>query len=1066
MATTTGVLTGMSKPYVYRQMGTQMGILVANKSKPRCLVGGSRGYYLGLHDQTWYGEKARASGTATYYVRIVPIWDEINDADGNPLMGTANTENTTLGTTFSFDPYPDDYACNGYRVWAGTVSETLYYQGQLGGQTVPGGRYATTFTIGTTWTLNTSSGETLSAQTIGPPAFGTALEVFEAEGSVDSRIFLGGGKVYATGYAKVASTTSAPTLACGVAGTEVAATWQAVTSGSFRMMLGWLEATLAYEQTFDFDGISFAGAAGSSMANCAATLQTAIRAVRHPALYCGTGASTTIADWTGIGATGSFDIWVDGAVVHVTAVDFTGDASMADVAASIQTGMQAIGGSLAAATCTWDTTALIFVVKANSGTAAATSLLSYLYPNSSGTGTDISEPMKGRENSTAVHLQRRGKGATTAQSVAYSTDHFVFTSSETGQPARFGYLTTAATGTAVGGSGFMNGAVTATGSLYTPGLTAKRSIQGDGTAWGDWMEGMKFRISSESAEFLIGRVYDEDLIGLDSDYAGDGFFAWKEYFASPYDGQVYISALHNPFKYTISDIVQTPTADGDGVTAIRRNGSTIAVFMRHHIWMFDGVSITAPKMISNVWGAPNSDSCVEYGNGLAVFTGQDFVFVNGGEITKLDIEQRTKQYLDRISPYFTDYNGVFDDSENKEFIKWFIGLDGAFTGNTCFVCEPTTGNWWIHNVKDVSASCMVRNSINEKYLVTGETYDAGHAISAWIHLWSKDYKADGAVDSSAYDKDGKIASVGSATTTAGYLTCGTSGATLAQFQAVTAEYFRVTIDDVDYDVGPVDLSTATTLGGAAPSVATLLQTAVRAATGGTETVTYPSTAFIVTSGTTNARSNVSYLRPYRPAATMTSLADKTMMNGEIDHATETNAVTKVTLTLNNWTGTAANLYNTSNGEMGVWAFVCSSTFTNGQYARVVSNNATTITVSPNFTTAPVAGWYWYVGGIVPQWTKWLDWGSPQHKNKVHGVAVTVRQNETATGNTLAIHEMQDLSTTIRVSKTMPLGTAQDSTQTVYPADQACNQTGLKLMRPSSVHDLEIDDITISHRARV
>jgi predicted aconitase with swiveling domain len=832
------------------------------------------------------------------------------------------------------------------------------------------------------------------------------------------------------------------------------------------MMLGWSESSLDYEQEFNFDGITFAGAAGADMASCAATIQSALRAARHPALYCGTGASTTLTDWTAITA-GSFDIYVDGTIVHVTGVDFTSDASMADVAASIQTGMQAIGGTLAAATCVWDTTALIFVVKANNGSATATSLLSYLYPNSSGTGTDISEPMKGRETSTSVYLVRRGKGATTTgQTVAWDTTHFDITSASVGQQYRFGYLTAPSVGTDIGAAGYMNGIETATASLYTPGLTAKRSVQGDGTAWSDWCEGMRFFVDGESNEYDVGRVYGEDLVALESDYSGDAFFTWKEYTFAPYNAQVWVSNLRNPFKYDLADIVETPTADADRITAIRRNGPSVSVFMEHHVWAFDGVSIEAPKMISNVWGAPNTASCVEYGNGIAVFTGQDFIFVIGSEIRKLDPERRMKQYIDRLSSNFQDYHGVFDDSENKEFIKWFVGLDSSFKANTCIVLDPVSGNWWLHNVKDANCSAIIRNGINEKYLLTGSTYDDGHSIKAWLHRWGKDYHADGAINSSSYDHDGIIASVGTATTTAGYLTCGTAGGAYTLFSAVTAGYFSVTINDSEYDIGPVDLSTATSLGGAAPSVASLLQTAIRSESGGTETVTCPATSFIITSGTTTARSNVGYLRPYRPVATMTDLSDKGYLNGRDGHATKTYAVTQVALTCYNWSSSDATLPTASDGEEGVWVYVCDTNFRNGQYARVVSNTATIITVSPNFTTAPEAGWYWYVGGIVPSWTKWVDWGSPQHRAKVHGISITVPTSEGSTGNTLAVHQMQDLSTTIRVTKTLPLGTGQDTTQTVYPSDKIANQHGIKIMRPSSTHDLEIDDITISHRARV
>ena len=1003
---------------------------------------------------------ARVTSAGSYYVSIVPVLSELVDPDGLAVAGTANLQSAT-GSAFQFDPFPDGYACDGYKVYAGTASGTLYLQG-----TLPG-RFNTSFTLGVTPLINpiNATDDILDPQTIGVPAFANSVEVFESEGTVNSRTFFGGGKPYTDGYVKVASATSSPILACGAAGTQAAATWQAVTEGSFRMILGWTEGSVDYEQLWDFDGISFAGASGDTMAHCAATIQAAIRAARHPCLYCGSGASTTLSDWTAI-TNGSFDIWVDGVVSHVTGVSFAGLTTMAQVASAIQSAMVAAGGNLSSATCTWNTAATIFVVKANNSSATASSLLSYLYPSGTGTGSDISEMMKGRETDTAVNLVRRGKSATTAETVAWSTDHFLFTSSNAGQQYRFGYLLTASIGTDISGASFCNGQFTATASLYTPGLTAGLSVQGDGTEWGDWMEGMRFRVQDESNEFLIGRIYDEDLLSLESSYSGDAFFGWELYSAVPWDQQVYITELGNPFKLLPENIIATPVADGDGITAIRRNGSSVDVFMEHHIWNFDGVSITAPSMVSNTVGTPTTASCIEYGNGIAFFTGHDFGFISGQSLTKLDPEHRMKQYMDRLSSNFTEFHGVFDNSENKEFLKWFVGLDSSYKANTCFVFEPNSGNWWLHNVKDANASCMIETAAKQYYMVTGDTYDPGHAIKAWNHIWSQSYRSDGAVDSAAYDKDGIILSVAAATTTAGYLTCATAGATLAQFQAVTAGYFSVTIDDVPYDIGPVNLSTAASLGSAGVSVASLLQAAIQTATGGSETVAYVTDHFVITSGTTTARSTVTNLTPYRPVAAMTDLSGKTMLNGREDHGVQTFAVNERVLTLNNWTGAAANLYTSGDGEEGVWVFVCDTNFRNGQYARIVTNDATTITVSPDFVTTPATGWYWYIGGIVPSWMKWQDWGSPQHRNKVHGIAVTIRQTELTTGNTLAVHEMQDLDPTIRVTKTMPLGVGNDSVQTVYPADKPSNQFGIKVMRPSSNYDLQIDDITVAHRARV
>jgi hypothetical protein len=65
-----------------------------------------------------------------------------------------------------------------------------------------------------------------------------------------------------------------------------------------------------------------------------------------------------------------------------------------------------------------------------------------------------------------------------------------------------------------------------------------------------------------------------------------------------------------------------------------------------------------------------------------------------------------------------------------------------------------------------------------------------------------------------------------------------------------------------------------------------------------------------------------------------------------------------------------------------------------------------------------------------------------------------------------VHGYQNLDNTVRTTKLLPIGAGTDTTQTVYPADQITNQTGIKIMRPSSEYDLKVDDITISHRARV
>lgn len=1064
MATTTNVLVGIGERVVYRQMGDHMGILVSSFSRPRCIMPGNRGFYLGLHDRTWFQNAPRASGTATYYVRIVPVWNGISDVNGMPLMGTPTIQ-SALGTTFAFDPFPDGYACDGYRVWAGTTTGVLYYQGPLDNVAVVDGvpridgRFNTVFTIGSTWAYNTN-GATLLEQLIGPPAFADCVEVFESEGAVDSRIFLGGGQVYGTGYARIAKATSGPSLTCGTVGNTTAGTWAAITDASFRMMLGWPNGSVDYEQIFDFDGITFAGSA--SMADVAAVFQAAIRAARHPALYGGTAPTTTIATWTAI-SDGSFDVWVDGVLSHVTACNFTGATTMANMATQIQTRMQAAGGNLAAATCSWNTTAGRFVVKANNGSATEARLLSYLFPHTTGVGTNISGMMACNETSTGVMLARRGKSATTAESVAYSTDHFAFTDSNAGQQYRMGYLQQAAIGTDVSTASWANGRETGTGSLYTPGLTAGYSVQGNGTAWGDWAEGMRLRFAGDTSEFLLGHIYGPELASLETGYSGPAFGpAWTQYTFMPYNQQVYISELRNPFYFNPDSIIQTPVEDGDGITALRRCAQYVYACMQNHLWLFDGVSITNPKMVSANLGVPNSQVCVEFGPVLMAFTGHDFIALSGGVPTRIDAEDRMKAYIARLSPAFTDYHGVYCDSEGRSLIIWFVALDGGFTANTAFVYEPKTGMWWTYNVKDALSSAMIKDNAGNRWLVTGDSYDPGHAVKAWIQLWSKDYHADATYDPSSYTTEGKINTVGASTTTAGKLTCGTPGATLAQFQGVTAGYFSLTVDDSPYDVGPVDLSGASALAG----VATLLQTALRAATGGTETVAYAGGVFVFTSGTTTARSVVLYLRPYLPVASATDLSDKPYLNGRAGHATITYAVSTMLLTLDNWSAAAAAMYAASDGEMGVWIYLCDANYRSGQYVRVVSNSATQVTVTPVPSTTPVAGWLWFLGGIVPTWTKWFDFGAAQHKHKIHGIAVTVRPGETADGNVMAVHGMQDLDSTIRTTCTMQLGSGADTVQTVFPQDKHSTQHGVQLLRPSTQHGLGIDDVTIAHRAKV
>jgi hypothetical protein len=985
------------------------------------------------------------------------VYGNISDPSGLPLMGTPTTINATAGVTFDFDPMPIQYPCTGYRVYAGTTTTQLNYQGELVG------RYSTNFVIGTTWTYATLT-STLTAQSTGPANFANVVEVYQVQGAADSRTFLGGGKDYSTGMAKVSKATAAPVLTGGVAGSADYTAWAALNNASFRMLMSWSEAvgalTQDYESYFDFTGIDLTGV--TSMADVAAALQVVVRAAKAPVLYCGTGSTPGIATWNLV-ADGSFDIFVNGIVNHVTACNFSAAMGNADIATQVQTRMQAAGGSLAAATCTWDSVICRFVIKANIATPTASHTLSFLCRHSAGTGTDIASMLDALETSSTAVLNAKGKAATT-HTVTYSTDHFIFTGPSAGAQYRLSYLTaaTADRGTDISVAAWLDCLSTSAMATYTQGTLAKRTVIGNGTNWGTWAEGCNFRVKTENKLFIVVEVYENDTLLLDSDYDGSAFFSYVDYYLLPYSDQLYVSALGNPFYYDITDVVKLPTADSDRITAIRRTGSNIALIMTHHIWLIDGVDIGTPRMITNFHGAPNNDACIEYGNGIALFTGKDFIFISGGSVQSLDPEGRMKDIISRISQYTTEFHGVYEQQDGVDQLKWWVGLDGSRKHNTAIVHEPKSGAWYVYNHKDANCSAIIRDQDNKEHLLTGSKYDDGLSVPAFTFIHGSSYYSDGASLDAAKTVQGLIASVAAATTTAGYLTCGKFGNTLANLKLVTAGYFKVTIDNTERSVGPINFSGAADL----DACAVLIQTAIRAQTGATETCVYATDRFRITSSTATNQSNVDYLRPYSIDLTTTDISGKNYLNGRENFASKTFAISSRVLTLTDMAGIAAVTDITHDGEKGVYVYVCDANYRNGQYALVAANTATTITVTPNFSTDPVAGWYWFLGGIVPTYTKWIDYGSPQHKNKLHGVAVTVKPESGTDGNNLVLHGMQDLVSTIRTTKTAAIGGQADTVQVLRLQDKEATQTGIKIMRPSSRWPLKIEDITLVHAPRV
>lgn len=106
--------------------------------------------------------------------------------------------------------------------------------------------------------------------------------------------------------------------------------------------------------------------------------------VYSPAYLTGdTGAQSIPATWAAV-TNGEFAITIDGVARNITGIDFTGDATMADVAATIQARVRAVTGSFE--TVTWSTNHFI-ISSVDTTSASAITVTSAV---SGGSGTDIS----------------------------------------------------------------------------------------------------------------------------------------------------------------------------------------------------------------------------------------------------------------------------------------------------------------------------------------------------------------------------------------------------------------------------------------------------------------------------------------------------------------------------------------------------------------------------------------------------------------------------------------------------------------------------------------------------
>jgi len=117
------------------------------------------------------------------------------------------------------------------------------------------------------------------------------------------------------------------------------------------------------------------------------------------------------------------------------------------------------------------------------------------------------------------------------------------------------------------------------------------------------------------------------------------------------------------------------------------------------------------------------------------------------------------------------------------------------------------------------------------------------------------------------------------------LTTGTVSETNpANWKLVTDGSFSIRLDDRYYDISGVDFSSITGAGGSMSEVATVLQTAIRAATGGTETVTWSGTGSTFTFSSYD-RTGYLETHPYATDQSWTDLSSSSWCNGQRGTAT-------------------------------------------------------------------------------------------------------------------------------------------------------------------------------------
>jgi hypothetical protein len=816
--------------------------------------------------------------------------------------------------------------------------------------------------------------------------------------------------------------------------------------------------TTAHDYRVDFT-------ADASMANVATSIETALRTALPPMLFAGQ-TETTVATWAAIDD-GSFQIWVDGVRKQYTGIDFANYggagvpvASMAEVADAIDTAITADGFA-----CEYDSTAtrLFF----SHDTAGATHWLSYVEAHASGTGTDIASLIGARETDSGTVLNRRGKDAEVTTTFKYSAPTFILSTSNSGDAYRFSFLEAPSISTAsdISGASWINGLKTASYAAYTPGRTAGQTLMGTGVIFGEWAQGMQLEISGSEGKYLIDAYRDTDHLLLDGTYSGPALDTYTAYSLLPFDNQLYPSHLGNPFDYPAENIISLPTQDNDSIVGQRVSGRNLLVWMKRHLWAVDAANPQAPRLISSEAGAVTNESIVTDGTAWFFFDGEEFWKATFNQVSKLDPDGRVRDFVSRLSTATrTKVHAQYIPLAGKSVVFWTFGLDASTFLDTAVVYHPASGNWWTWNVHDMTCTCIVRDGQNRPYMLSGssqvESGDSYTDSVAWVFKHGSDYYADGMrAITDGNTKEGIIKAVTSAVTAAAYLTTGTIGQTWATWAAVTDAYFRVVIDGTEYTIGPVNLSTVSS----GTTLAGLLETAIQTATGSAETVTYSGGKLTITSATTTVSSSIGYILP---STSGTDISGRAYLNGlECDgYASKVPPQNIQAFTLYASDGATDATCNTVDGETGIWVYVCDANMENGQFGLLLSQtNANTFVCYPAFSTSPEAGWYWFLGGIVPEWFKWFDFGSPQHEHQLREISLTIgRQTSTHYAGLQVYHALN--STTSRASYRVTLGGSTDTETTTRITDKASPHIGVRFKRPSSLVGLTLSDITLTQHS--